>query len=338
MSSTAHEPSYADCFRALGVHADASWEEIRQAYKDLVRVWHPDRFQSDPMLQQRAEQQLQRINEAYFNLKNRQTRVPRAEPEPPPRPPEPAPAVHVPPDPRVHVGTDSRLQFQWPARVAYWGLVCLAPLVVGGWLLNRYRIPTLDSFISRNAPPRAGLLTPSQFGGPFGERRATPDELSSWARGEAADLWTSIRKVGPKSADESPQPASQQALQPGIGAPVPGTPPNGTELRHSRMYGGSELWVSNPTNHDAIATLVESETAAPLRVVYIQAKNKVCIRHIAPGLYDLLAEAGDDWDTGRLRFRTRLRTFERTGPFQCLDVTSAQGTYGPKFHVVLGSR
>jgi hypothetical protein len=28
--------SRADCFQALGVASDASWEEVRQAYKDLV--------------------------------------------------------------------------------------------------------------------------------------------------------------------------------------------------------------------------------------------------------------------------------------------------------------
>ena len=64
--------SRTECFRLLGVDSDASFEATRQAYKDLVRVWHPDRFQSDPELQRRAEQQLQRINEAYLAIKNPQ--------------------------------------------------------------------------------------------------------------------------------------------------------------------------------------------------------------------------------------------------------------------------
>src|ERR1035438_7934484 len=78
--------SDTDCFRALGVAPNASWEEVRQAYKDLVRVWHPDRFQSDPQLRERAEQKLQTINEAYYALKNSQI-FRGCRPEPAPEPP-----------------------------------------------------------------------------------------------------------------------------------------------------------------------------------------------------------------------------------------------------------
>ena len=63
--------SYEESRRILGVSADATTASIRQAYLDLARVWHPDRFQSDERLRKIAEDHLREINEAYAVLKNR---------------------------------------------------------------------------------------------------------------------------------------------------------------------------------------------------------------------------------------------------------------------------
>src|ERR1051326_2166377 len=81
--------------RVLMVRAGASREQIRQAYLDLVRVWHPDRLGSDAHLRTFAEEQLRRINEAYEVLSNgapdRTPPQPQAAsgPSPPPRPADP---------------------------------------------------------------------------------------------------------------------------------------------------------------------------------------------------------------------------------------------------------
>lgn len=53
----------------LGLAPDASWDEVTQAYKDLMRVWHPDRFQGDERLRKKAETQAQRINAAMSELR-----------------------------------------------------------------------------------------------------------------------------------------------------------------------------------------------------------------------------------------------------------------------------
>jgi DnaJ-class molecular chaperone len=53
---------------ALDLQPGASVEEIRRAYRDLVNVWHPDRFVHDPRLQKKAEEKLKIINEAYGYL------------------------------------------------------------------------------------------------------------------------------------------------------------------------------------------------------------------------------------------------------------------------------
>lgn len=52
-------------FKILGLEPDAALEEARQAYRALVRTWHPDRFGDDPSLQLRAQERLKEINEAY---------------------------------------------------------------------------------------------------------------------------------------------------------------------------------------------------------------------------------------------------------------------------------
>jgi len=55
----------SECHELLGVAPGASAEELKAAHRDLVKVWHPDRFSHDPRLQQKAQEKLKAINEAY---------------------------------------------------------------------------------------------------------------------------------------------------------------------------------------------------------------------------------------------------------------------------------
>ena len=55
----------AKAYLALGLKAGASLNEIKQAYRDLVRVWHPDRFGHDERLRLIAQDKLKDINGAY---------------------------------------------------------------------------------------------------------------------------------------------------------------------------------------------------------------------------------------------------------------------------------
>jgi curved DNA-binding protein CbpA len=55
-------------YRILGLKPGASREKVKQAYRDLVTVWHPDRFSHNPRLQRKAEEKLTAINQAYERL------------------------------------------------------------------------------------------------------------------------------------------------------------------------------------------------------------------------------------------------------------------------------
>ncbi len=58
-------------YEVLGVKPGASEAEIKAAYKELVKKYHPDKYQNNP-LADLAEEKLQEINEAYDALtKNR---------------------------------------------------------------------------------------------------------------------------------------------------------------------------------------------------------------------------------------------------------------------------
>lgn len=53
-----------DPYSVLGVSADASDEEVKKAYRELARKYHPDRYHDNP-LADLAEEKMKEVNEAY---------------------------------------------------------------------------------------------------------------------------------------------------------------------------------------------------------------------------------------------------------------------------------
>ena len=69
-------------YELLGVKPGVSSSELKAAHRDLAKVWHPDRFVHDPRLQEKAQEKLKEINEAYDLLSSGKTPRP-APPDPP---------------------------------------------------------------------------------------------------------------------------------------------------------------------------------------------------------------------------------------------------------------
>lgn len=64
------QPSRAvKCLRVLGLPLNASLHEAHEAYRDLMKVWHPDRFMHDDRLRKKAEAKAREINSAFHLLK-----------------------------------------------------------------------------------------------------------------------------------------------------------------------------------------------------------------------------------------------------------------------------
>ena len=59
-------------YEVLGVKPNASQEEIKSAYRKLVKQYHPDQYRDNP-LQELAEKKLAEVNEAYQMLTNGNT-------------------------------------------------------------------------------------------------------------------------------------------------------------------------------------------------------------------------------------------------------------------------
>ncbi len=69
-SSPAPEPlTLRQCYQILEVNPGASLDQIKASYRDLAFIWHPDRCPNDnPKLLNKAQDKLQRLNQAYDKL------------------------------------------------------------------------------------------------------------------------------------------------------------------------------------------------------------------------------------------------------------------------------
>lgn len=56
-------------YEVLGVSENASEEEIKKAYRTLVKQYHPDRYSDNP-LKDLADEKLREINQAYDSIMN----------------------------------------------------------------------------------------------------------------------------------------------------------------------------------------------------------------------------------------------------------------------------
>jgi len=58
-----------DYYEILEIDEDASIDEIRMAYRDLIAIWHPDKYVQNKRLYEKATKKTQEINIAFENIK-----------------------------------------------------------------------------------------------------------------------------------------------------------------------------------------------------------------------------------------------------------------------------
>lgn len=62
------QQQYSQFYRALNLNPDCTWEELRNAYRKLVRLWHPDRYAENDDKKAYAAEKIKEINTAFSAL------------------------------------------------------------------------------------------------------------------------------------------------------------------------------------------------------------------------------------------------------------------------------
>ena len=57
-----------DPYKLLGITPDATDDEIKAAYRKMVRKYHPDNYAADDAMREMANEKMQQINEAYDKI------------------------------------------------------------------------------------------------------------------------------------------------------------------------------------------------------------------------------------------------------------------------------
>jgi uncharacterized protein YecT (DUF1311 family) len=185
---------YLAACSVLEVSENATLAEIRTAYRDLAKVWHPDRFGSnDDRLRKKAENRLKTINAAYDYLcmhlpseSEQKDRSPSnaersqrpAHTEPPPKntepPPPQKPRATSGPSSAVHQNTNLLLRL-----AIFWGIVLVATIAILP-LFHRTvdpRPPSLSSGRSLESPVK--LETADQSAEPTTEAQVQSREQAA---------------------------------------------------------------------------------------------------------------------------------------------------------------
>jgi DnaJ-like protein len=294
----------AECCKILGIAPDAGANEIRQAYLDLVQVWHPDRFQGG-RLKRQVQERLQGINRAYADL--------TADPDP------------TPPSQPASPGLD-QMAISWLRTAGPWRSALLA----GGLLTVALVLFTLAYFVAKRGAGASGRVdhqNPQQAlsgnAGTAVESTAGPPDQSTARPGVAAPRPAAPSK---RSRRVEPQPDNE----------APSQPPTGELDRASAPLGAGKLTILNPTALDAFARVVpQSGGSGAVRAIYIRAAESYSISDLPAGRFLVYVDFGSDWLARKRRFAKEQRQSDPIGPFNYVQILSTKGVGSDDYHIAL---
>jgi len=127
--------------QTLELPQDATDKEVKEAYRVLVKVWHPDRFHGDEKLKQAADEKLKALNSAYLFLTSRAGSAQRRRQQA--KRPQPEASASQKMDPQAHAQPIRRRQLRLPTGTLL-KLAVIACILLVGWFI----LSALDSFLA----------------------------------------------------------------------------------------------------------------------------------------------------------------------------------------------
>jgi hypothetical protein len=294
----------------LGVSETASPDQLRQAYRDLVQIWHPDRLKGE-RLKAMAEQKLKEINEAY-RIASKDEAVEAAAAQAAPRSFKSGAWTRSAPNVRpqrqfMRSTRQLRLRFA-PLCIS---ITCaLILFTVISYVLSgpaELTKATLEAAV-QNGP--AGLY-PAQAFSPFDDLFSGIESLATWRpiQGVPAEI------IGPQTNSGIPTRPNAAGQRLSV------RPMKGVEIE-SPLPGFADgvLQVENATEHTASLQLL-GQGGYNLRSVTLEPDSTAIFRRIPRGRYFLLARAGN-----------RIR---RIGPFDYFRLQDAGGIRSTEYAFTL---
>lgn len=317
-----------DALRVLGLPSRVHWEQVRRTYLDLVRVWHPDRFESDPALQARAAKRLAEINEAYDFLcdvhtsrRDPNNSHPRSTPQ---ASPTPQPSNTDPPPPRSSRDAGARQPRPEPPpqpipdaaeqnarRVTFGVIAAVALFVVFGLFIGpQERVAPSSRLEPHRTNSFADDLAAVRVGTPDAVIPAAP--VAPQGQFRLADIQTA--PAAPAPPFDPSKPFRIEAKAPAVvvySQTVPGVerPDSGVDLIGGSYTGLGTLNVRNGTSRDAVVVVYQGDLQR--RAVYIWAGSAAAIPKVAAGSYTVRFTSGAWWNGEEFLKETTFLEFER---------------------------